>query len=964
MKIGAAVILFFFSSSVFAQFYETGQDPAKIKWRQINTPSFRLVYDSAFENQALKIASIFEYTSSLTGNTLHQKLDKVSIIIHNYSAESNGLVVWAPKRMEIYPVSPQNIYAQDWFEQLGVHEFRHVSQLSRINVGITGLGNIVIGQMSTGFSILFVHSWFLEGDAVTTETALTNTGRGREPSFEMETRAYMLDNHNPYPFKKAIMGSYKDYVPNYYQLGYLLVAYNRAKYGPRLWEEVLDATGQLSFLFFPFYIGLKSASGLSRTQLYNRTLHDFDSIWTYQSRQIQYIPFKTLNKRESLGYSSYRNPCLYNDSLIVVEKSGIDEIKKYVLINKNTGTEKVLLIPGLTMSDNLSIGGHYLVWEELIMDKRWQNCSYSVVRKYNLETGDIKYITKKSRYYAPAASPDGKKIAVVEADIHNQNSIVLLTLSEGQLIEKYCTPGNCSVQLPAWDDSSRYLVMTAVNQDGKSIMVLDTKTTLWETLLRPSYTNISQPKFAGNNILFETGLSGIDNIYAINKMSHKICQVTSVKNGAFDPCFSANNGTIIFSNYTSQGYDIAEAVLDSTNWIPIEKVKNVSLDLANKLSVQEPEKFDEKKIQYKTYPTEPYSKFGHLLNIHSWLPFYYNFTNLTNNNYDLLNLINNSNIVFPGYSVLSQNIQGTLIAMGGQGYTNRQLFSNLSLAYKALYPVFELDILNGGKPEYASNAVQNSGNFNSFDFNARTYIPFELSRGKYIQSVTPLLEATFNNEFYTIPNSKQEKSGISRYGFSLDAYRYYQMSVKDLFPRLGESVNFIFLNPLASQSDVAGKYWYLGSNFYFPGIFNHHVLKISFNFEKQDNKLIQVSSNLTPSRGYTDSWNSLIKNYSQISIASADYIFPIAYPDLQLLGFVYIKRFDGAFYFESTNSKLKNEQINSGSKTNFTSTGTEFTADLNFFYIPVPVNMGIRFAYKPSSKAWIREFVLNISNIF
>jgi hypothetical protein len=288
----------------------------------------------------------------------------------------------------------------------------------------------------------------MEGDAVTTETALTNSGRGREPSFEMEIRTYMLEKHWPMEFKKAVMGSFKDYVPDYYQLGYLMVAYNRIKYGPQLWEHVLDETGTRPIILFPFYAALKRQTGFSRTELYNRTLADLDTIWRKQDKQIIPTSFSNANVRTISDYTSFRNPCFYKENIIIAEKSGIDDIKRFVSIDIQSGNEKIIFTPGLSLSDNLSLSGNYLVWAEIVADPRWDNCNYSVIRRLNLETGVAKYLSHNSKYFAPTASPDGETIAIVETDVKGQNAIILIDIYDGHIISKFSTPENFAVQLP------------------------------------------------------------------------------------------------------------------------------------------------------------------------------------------------------------------------------------------------------------------------------------------------------------------------------------------------------------------------------------------------------------------------------------------------------------------------------------------------------------------------------------
>ena len=67
-----------------------------------------------------------------------------------------------------------------------------------------------------------VPDWFYEGDAVYNETVHTQQGRGRIPFFLNQYKSLWKANIN-YSWMKLRNGSLKDYVPNHYPLGYLLV---------------------------------------------------------------------------------------------------------------------------------------------------------------------------------------------------------------------------------------------------------------------------------------------------------------------------------------------------------------------------------------------------------------------------------------------------------------------------------------------------------------------------------------------------------------------------------------------------------------------------------------------------------------------------------------------------------------------------------------------------------------------
>ena len=57
------IFLFFmllFSSCLYAQYFNDGQDRGTIKWRQIHTENFIVIYPEDFENKATRVSSLLE----------------------------------------------------------------------------------------------------------------------------------------------------------------------------------------------------------------------------------------------------------------------------------------------------------------------------------------------------------------------------------------------------------------------------------------------------------------------------------------------------------------------------------------------------------------------------------------------------------------------------------------------------------------------------------------------------------------------------------------------------------------------------------------------------------------------------------------------------------------------------------------------------------------------------------------
>ena len=180
------------------------------------------------------------------------EVKRIPVILHYESVISNGNVIWAPRRIELFLTPTQHSYADVWENQLASHELRHYVQISSLNQGITKYLQYFFGEQALGAVLgLYIPLWFLEGDAVLTETLLSNSGRGRLAAFEMPLKTQILEK-GIYSYEKAVFGSYKDFTPDYYCLGYHLVTMGRKNYGAAFWQNTLENVAKKPYAITPF----------------------------------------------------------------------------------------------------------------------------------------------------------------------------------------------------------------------------------------------------------------------------------------------------------------------------------------------------------------------------------------------------------------------------------------------------------------------------------------------------------------------------------------------------------------------------------------------------------------------------------------------------------------------------------------------------------------------------------------
>ena len=121
---------------VRAQYVLSGSAPAGTRWSQLEGDHFKLIYPSEIDSLAREYLYSFEKTRPATLTGLHIETPRMPMVLQPYDMYSNGMVAWAPKRIELYTTPPGDaLYALNWEMQLAVHEGRHIGQMVHYTKG-------------------------------------------------------------------------------------------------------------------------------------------------------------------------------------------------------------------------------------------------------------------------------------------------------------------------------------------------------------------------------------------------------------------------------------------------------------------------------------------------------------------------------------------------------------------------------------------------------------------------------------------------------------------------------------------------------------------------------------------------------------------------------------------------------------------------------------------------------------
>jgi hypothetical protein len=936
------IISFSFVQAGRAQFYNLGQDPARVKWRQLDAGPFRFIYPEQSEFAIRQLLPSLNPISQNALNSLSPKAPRVPIVIHAFNTRSNGYTAWAPKRIELISCPPQDIYAQNWLQQLTLHEYRHAGQFGRSDQGFTRVFSWFTGEMGASLVTgLFVPPWFMEGDAVCTETALSEAGRGRDPYFEMPLRAQVRGT-GLFSYDKAVFGSYRSFVPDHYVLGYSLVASVRQHYGYTAWLNALDRVAKQPYLITPFNRGLRQATGQSKEQLYRSVLTELDSLWWVQDQLTTKTPFEIVSPESTNNWTNYLCPKYLNDTVFVAYTTGMDRIPGFVTIAPG-GKATRICTPGVLSADVFSVAckkeshpGFLLAWAETVSDRRWEQQNFSEVRIFDSETGQIRKLGRKTRYFAPALSPDGGTLVVVNVSPENECSLLLLNAPDGAVMDTLLKSRSEFYMTPSWSADGTELVFVSLSDSGKSLRVIRPGSDRVRTVSEPAFENISDPCFAGTFILWNGTRSGIGNIYALDTLTGNIYQVTSSAFGAKSAAMCPGNRKMLYSDYNQNGYRVAETRFEPGEWRRVGEIADHSASLYTYLAEEERTLRQTPLIPDSASASVAYRKVMHIFKVHSWTPVYLNYMD---GEYGA------------GISFMSQNLLSTATTVAGYRFDLAEHTGKavLDFSWDGWYPQFNVKSSYGQRAGYTSGDTVTRYTFTETVISGGVGIPFRFSEGRFYSGVLLNLHTSLTDiSRSTSPESDHLEGTIHSLDYSLSAYRYERAAFRDLYPHWGQSLSLSFRHSPFGANNL-GSIGSASLRLYFPGFSLHHGFRADVSGQFRNPGRYEYSNQIRLPRGYGRVGGDQIVCYA------VNYKFPLLYPDLSLGSFAYLKRIKAAIFVdggvsvqESANQKLL-------------STGIELTADTHFLRFIFPADIGLRSGFLPHERRFFTDFLFSVN---
>lgn len=911
-------------TSILSLAQDFGRFKPGINWQQINTPGIRVIFPKGLESQANRVANNILYINQNCHKSIGPLTKKLDLILNNQGVISNGYVTLMPYRSEFYTTPMQDGFAlgtSPWLDLLSVHEYRHALQYINLRQGFTKLVWFLTGEAGWATLINFTTpAWFFEGDAVATETALTNQGRGRMPSFLQQYKSILL-NDRKYSYMKARNGSYRDIVPDEYELGYFLCSYGREKYGNDLWTKVIRQTASMKGTIYPFSDAVAAFTGMNTRKFYTKAFSDYKETWTAEIRQADITPLTSMST-PSKTVTDYRFPVYQTDGNLLVYKESFKEIGAIYRITPE-GKEVRICQTGISLDPYFTASGNRIAWTEITWDERYSSQNYSDVVIYQTDLCKKFYLTRKQRYFSPALSPDGTRIVVAEIDSVSICRLKILDSQTGTVISTLPNQENLYYTYPKWDTDGNSIICSARTISGSMLIIKQLISTGTLTKLSAEYNQIiGEVLVTSESILFTSGFSGINNIYSLSRSDAMISQLTGSRFGAYYPAISPDKKRLAYSDFDIKGYKLVSASMDSLLW---KRVKPVSQD---KIKMFDFSYFQTEggnilgKIPDQKMETSPYRKWQHPVRIHSWT--------ITPDFYSV------------GINLISDNILTDLHIEGGPKYYYNEAAPGFdaNVQYGGLYPLLSagfsryfrhqdfLDVLldpETDQPVTLENQLS-----------LEVQIPLNFSKGAYYRMADIALGYNYISARDIIGGNQANNpvTVVSAFEGKARFASVKKQALQNITTPLGmglelttnQSIGFTYAAQYQAIGDLA-----------FRGFWPNHnlVLSAGWKYEPYQNIYQFMDLFLYP-RGFS------IPQYDWMFTFQSAYHFPLLYPDFGFSGIFYCSRVRADIFADYGYASIP-ASLNTNSNGIYVSVGSELIFDTRWFNL-ADIPLGIRFS--------------------
>lgn len=584
MKKSIAALLAGLSLGLCAAEAQAG-DP-RLEWYTLQTPHFRVNYHSGLEPLAQRTANIAErYYAILSKRLDYQPSELIEVILTDDREFANGSAGAVPyNTVQLYATAPDDMSAlgdyDDWLTQLFAHELTHVLHVDNVS-GLPALLNKIIGK--TAVPNQSQPRWILEGLATTLETDHTTGGRLRSSQFDMYLRADVLEDNFARLDQMSGIPRRWPGANIWYLYGSSFISFISQTYGPNVFAAVADDYGA-QVLAWGINRSIRRVTGRTYEELYESWEQSLKKRYGAQAAQIRARGLREGRRLTRRGQNAagahLTGPCstLGKPSLIYARDDGdslggfyeiaLDGSQPEGKLRARSGGQQLSFAPDCSfLFENLATSAHRYGFSDLFRQLPGTSSEKLDLTRQRLSHG--------ARMRHADVSPNGREVVFVT----NQAGTSTLRIAPlnadytlGQMRALVPSARFEQAYTPRFSPNGKHVAYSAWTSGGyRDIRIVDVTTGRFRQLTHDRAVD-QQPVFSrdGQRLYYVSDRSGVANIYAYELGSGKLWQVTNVINGAYYPALSADEKTLVYTGYTSAGWDLFVLDNDPSRWLEPE----------------------------------------------------------------------------------------------------------------------------------------------------------------------------------------------------------------------------------------------------------------------------------------------------------------------------------------------------------------------------------------------------------
>ena len=939
---------------VAAQFYSGGNESAVLRWRQITTTDFKVIYPEGLDSLARLYAAELEsvkgpvgVTAGYTPNQCYNK--PLPVILHPWTSHANGMVAWTPSRMELYTTPDfSNPLPTPWLADLVTHESRHVSQMQFSHEKPYRVYNIIFGQLFSGaMDILYCGPAFYEGDAVVAETELSRSGRGRKAEFLEYYRAAFRDGDTR-DWWKWRYGSLKNYTPDHYTIGYITAAGMRSVYDtPDFTARYYNRFFQNKRWHFPLFNYQKTVKEVSGKKFKEAFAEITDTLQQRWSRdEAARAPFQMSERITPAArhYTDYQGTCIL-DSLIYSIRKGTTTAPELIRIMPS-GVKTVRPFAYSTSQLKEDAANGRIWWSEIVSDTRWDMVTWSEI--WYLDAAGARHrFQPRTRWYNPSVSGDGSSLAVTEYSWNGEASIVVLDVATGREIERFRAPDGLQPVESEWIGDKLYIC--GITDGGQGIYdVLDG----FRRLLDCGNNVVKQLFVRDRALCFVSDLNGVDELYSYVPGDAAAYRLSNTVGGASSFRF-APDGTMVYSVQQRDGrFVCTTAPEDLMDPVRVDFGVRHRYEFAEELSAGGPGLVASQ--QEEIPESRPYRKLANAFRIHSWAPVYVDYDAIEDMSFETLTSSAGLGAIAFMQNELS-TLQGSVAYnadYSSEGWTHK---GEGKLTYTGLYPVIELGASVSSDVPYWYYLMRSYSNFSgrlslahdqiqgapTLNASVLVYVPMNFSSGGWYRGVVPQLRWGVSNHMISQGNT----APLNRLSASLRAYVVKATPSSCVYPKLGAGAE-IGWSGRPGAMGIFEPNAYIHGYGYLPGFMDTHGIRLTGTFQTPYGNAPfteRYASVMPRGMGEYKDFTNTVSGYPLQGRVTMDYSFPFAPLDWSWMGPVaYLRNLECTLHgdYSYFGGSERRQDINTGG------VGAELCLVLgNLLWIPYDTRIGVKYYY-------------------